>query len=239
MECTQLNDSLLQTWNQKHFADVLTEYFSCHRSELQSIQSKREPVFWFQDGNRKSLEQVEKPQKVCVTSKVKHLTSDPSRGFVWEVTFCQQRWTSWNHPYTNTFHSCQWRKLLLQRFLVAGDVEPSIYTCMVVAIVYTCTQLRSQQTPSFCKYLVASCIQVRRGKSWEICNDVRGPGRCQRKKLVRCCVMYVCPSARVSKNSKTLFVAKTSASIRGSSLPLFCLSRHHIIPRMHKNERRE
>ena len=37
-------------------------------------------------------EQVKKPLKVRVSSKIKHLTSDPSLGFVREDDSCQQHW---------------------------------------------------------------------------------------------------------------------------------------------------
>ena len=57
------------------------------------------------------------------------------KSFLW---LCMGRWllstalTSWNLHYTCAFHSCQWRKLPLQCFLVTGDVEPSIYSSYTV-----------------------------------------------------------------------------------------------------------
>lgn len=96
----EIKNTLLMFWlNISVVIGVNCKVFSQNVSQCSDFKTVTENLY-----NRSP---VEKPLKVCVTSKVKHLTSDPSRGFVWEVTFCQQRWTSWNHPYTNTFHSCQ------------------------------------------------------------------------------------------------------------------------------------
>ena len=107
-----------------------------------AFSQKCGPVFWFQDSNTEPFKAGASREATESMRKFKSQTFD-IRSFSW---LCTGRWllstalTSWNFPYTSTFHSCQWRMLLLQHFLVTGDVEPSIYTCIVLAIVlHTCT----------------------------------------------------------------------------------------------------